>query len=256
MNIKLLKISLSLFTLGLVPCSLHAGTVKDASEIEKELGLDRQPSSPSDAVTGAPAGAAPGVRTRGVTRGVPTTAPPGGSPKAASAPVVRRSAVASQATLDSVRTRGVSVEIVSEREKTVAVPVVENVQAMFNNILFEKDSTRLADAASGWQIEKLAQVMRAHPERKFVVEGHTCDLGSDPHNQRLSVDRAAAIESRLLRDGVRREQIVALGFGETDPVATVSPGAPATDPAAETERQKNRRVVIRLQASNPSWNAR
>lgn len=216
-----------------VTAPLCAQEIIKAADIEKQMGL-----------TPAPAAAAPKTR----------SFRPGGAGDAAAAPaanpgrVVQRAAVASGATLTRAKTRGVSVVELDDASGRVSVPVIENAQASFKNILFEKDSTQLADAASAAQIAEIAQVMLKWPDRRFVVEGHTCDLGSDWHNERLSVARSAAVEASLLGAGVRPEQIVALGFGETDPVSRVAASAPASDPWAESLRRQNRRVVIRLQA--------
>jgi outer membrane protein OmpA-like peptidoglycan-associated protein len=85
----------------------------------------------------------------------------------------------------------------------------------------------------------MAQLSKA----SFLVEGHTCDLGAESYNHRLSERRATAILSYLKRHGVRDDQLVQAPFGEAEPVA------PNTN---EANRSKNRRVVIRRMASSPS----
>lgn len=214
--------ALTLFTLP-----LSAQEVIKAADIEKEMGLAPAPKTRSFSTQAAKAAASVGR-------------------------VVQRAAAATGATLQTLKRRGVTVVPVGNETANaptkISVPVLEQGQASFKNILFLKDSTELANEASAAQIAEIARVMVKYPDRCFVVEGHTCDLGSDGHNERLSVERSAAVEARLLNAGVRPEQVVALGFGESDPVALVSPGAPASDYAAETARRQNRRVVIRVQA--------
>ena len=70
---------------------------------------------------------------------------------------------------------------------------------------------------------------------RFLIEGHTCDLGSDAHNLGLSQQRALAVKRALEWHGVEPGRLQVLGFGESDPVTA------NTD---ETARAKNRRVQI------------
>jgi len=226
-----MKLPLLLLLAGIsVATSASAQEVIRADEIEKQMGLTPTAPAGKPKTRSFRPGAAIEVATKAAGR------------------VIQRAAAASGATLKTLKTRGVSVVEVEGNGNRVSVPVVENAQATFKNILFEKDSTRLADAASAAQIAEIANVMLKYPGLSFVVEGHTCDLGSDAHNERLSVARAAAVEASLCHAGVRPEQIVALGFGESDPAAAVSAQAPASDSWAEARRSQNRRVVIRLQA--------
>ncbi len=229
-----MKLPLLLLLAGIsVATSASAQEVIRADEIEKQMGLTPTAPAGKPKTRSFRPGAAIEVATKAAGR------------------VIQRAAAASGATLKTLKTlktRGVSVVEVEGNGNRVSVPVVENAQATFKNILFEKDSTRLADAASAAQIAEIADVMLKYPGLSFVVEGHTCDLGSDAHNERLSVARAAAVEASLCHAGVRPEQIVALGFGESDPAAAVSAQAPASDSWAEARRSQNRRVVIRLQA--------
>ena len=82
-------------------------------------------------------------------------------------------------------------------------------------------------------LDKLAVVLRQHPEYKLVVEGHTDNVGDDESNLKLSRDRADAVRTYLIQWGITPERISTNGFGETKPVATN---------ATEDGRQLNRRV--------------
>jgi len=210
----------------------HGQEIKSAGELEKMLGLKKETSTPAP-------------KTRGATRGAKSSGP-ADSPRA----VTTRSASASPATIQRLRGR-IEIEAVDGKPAKISVPVYQDAQANLSNILFLKDSTELADAASLRQVEEIARLLQSHADQRFVIEGHTCDLGSAPHNLQLSVARAAAIEQRLIGAGARPEQLVALGFGEGDPFVAISSGAGASDAAAENQRQKNRRVVIRLAAEKP-----
>jgi outer membrane protein OmpA-like peptidoglycan-associated protein len=79
----------------------------------------------------------------------------------------------------------------------------------------------------------------------FYVDGHTCDQGSDSFNCDLSWRRSNSV-IKVLVDvaGVDSSRLKARGFGEK---------SPAHPNDGETNREKNRRVV--LQAANKDHNS-
>jgi histidinol-phosphate/aromatic aminotransferase/cobyric acid decarboxylase-like protein len=91
---------------------------------------------------------------------------------------------------------------------------------------------RLSVACSETEIAKAMQMVGAE---KFLIEGHTCDLGEEADNKQLSHRRAQAVIAELARLGVPAERLQPLGFGEEKPLT------PNHD---EIERQVNRRVEI------------
>ena len=130
----------------------------------------------------------------------------------------------------------------------VKVPVLADVKATFNNILFLKGSTEFANRESQEQVSTIANVMAEASGKRFLIEGHASDEGEENFNLRLSVARAEAVEIFLLNHGVKPDQIVAQGFGESDQAFPVSQ-FDGPD-AKEAKRQKNRRVVVRVQADH------
>jgi outer membrane protein OmpA-like peptidoglycan-associated protein len=71
---------------------------------------------------------------------------------------------------------------------------------------------------------------------KFYVNGHTCDIGVDENNCRLSWDRARRIVEFLsTQGGIDANRLIPQGFGESDP---------AQPNDSEEARQGNRRVVL------------
>lgn len=72
---------------------------------------------------------------------------------------------------------------------------------------------------------------------KILIEGHTDDVGSDKSNQKLSEKRAEEVKAYLVSKGVKEEQIVTVGFGESKPVNSNE---------NKEERQLNRRAVVSL----------
>jgi outer membrane protein OmpA-like peptidoglycan-associated protein len=82
-----------------------------------------------------------------------------------------------------------------------------------------------------------AQTLRQYPESYVDVVGHTDSTGAEAYNQDLSERRADSAATFLASRGVRRERLVAYGYGETRPVATNE---------TEAGRAANRRVEVRI----------
>jgi outer membrane protein OmpA-like peptidoglycan-associated protein len=108
---------------------------------------------------------------------------------------------------------------------------------VLENLLFERSSTAINDAASEDVLEKLAAFLKRNPSRIIAVEGHTDNRGSSRLNERLSLDRARKVRDILVDGGAEFEQIRVNGWGGTKPIATNTTAA---------GREKNRRVEIIL----------
>lgn len=148
----------------------------------------------------------------------------------------------------SLNRGGIKIQPLDSDEKSalLEVPVYQDLNASFSNILFVVGSTEFAKGSSLEQLNVIARVMRDEPAKKFLIEGHASDEGEEDANLRLSVARAAAVEQHLLDRGVRPEQLVGLGYGEYDQEYPVSGFEPAYE--REQKRHLNRRVVVRVQA--------
>ncbi len=107
--------------------------------------------------------------------------------------------------------------------------------ASFNNIQFQLDSADLTGHTTFAQLAEIAKAMQMAEGSKFLIEGHTCDRGSDLHNQDLSLRRAWEVREVLTGMGVPAERLQVMGFGENDPAV------PNRD---EMARLQNRRVQI------------
>lgn len=135
----------------------------------------------------------------------------------------------------NVRTRGLSPSrAVSFEQRGIAVSPKQVVL----RLLFKFDSTELADEQSHAQLTELGLAL-ASPQLHHItveIEGHTCNLGPDAYNERLSHKRAERIERDLvIRYGIDPGRIRAEGYGERYPIAANT---------CEENRRLNRRVVI------------
>ena len=76
------------------------------------------------------------------------------------------------------------------------------------------------------------------PNAKFNVEGHTDSDGSDAYNQKLSEERANVVKMALIQRGVNGDNLNAVGFGESAPIATNK---------TAKGKAENRRTEVKLQ---------
>lgn len=99
-------------------------------------------------------------------------------------------------------------------------------------VVFPTNSTVLSESGKA-SVDKVASLMREHPERTLVVEGHTDNQGREAGNQKLSERRAESVKQALIAASVAAERITARGYGQRYPVASNND---------DTGRQQNRRV--------------
>jgi outer membrane protein OmpA-like peptidoglycan-associated protein len=78
-------------------------------------------------------------------------------------------------------------------------------------------------------------LLKAQPDWKMTIEGHTDSTGTKAGNQALSRQRAAAVVAWLVENGIPRAQLTAVGLGDTKPIA---------ENGTEQGRARNRRVEL------------
>lgn len=87
-------------------------------------------------------------------------------------------------------------------------------------------------------LAEVKQVLEVYPNAKFSIKGHTCNIGSEEANKKLSEDRAVVLKDFLLSNGITEERIVVVeGCGDTQP---------QSDNETEEGRRQNRRVEIEV----------
>ena len=81
----------------------------------------------------------------------------------------------------------------------------------------------------------LLGALKANPDWKVSIEGHTDSTGNAAHNLDLSQRRAASVKIALVAAGIAADRLTTAGFGQTKPVAS-------NDSAIG--RAQNRRVEV------------
>ena len=126
-------------------------------------------------------------------------------------------------------------EKVKKPDETKAPPV-KRVKPVLNNVLFDFDKAILKPEGKA-EADKVVADMKAFPKDTLVIEGHTCDIGSDAYNMALGQRRADSVKKYLAEQGIDAARVTAKSFGETKPAV---PNKSAAD------RKLNRRAVFEL----------
>jgi len=160
-------------------------------------------------------------------------------------------AVKAKVERDALKAKEEAAKAEAEGARRAAGALRAQLLEQFNRVLETRDTARglvvnmgdvLFDVAKydlrPFAREKLARlsgIVLAHSGLRLDVEGHTDSTGRDEFNDKLSEDRAEAVRSYLIDQGLPATNLTAKGLGPSMPVASNS--------TAEG-RQKNRRVEI------------
>lgn len=101
-------------------------------------------------------------------------------------------------------------------------------------VTFELNSARLTPD-SRTVLDPVATDLKKYPRLKIELQGHTDSSGADAYNLKLSQQRADAVRTYLVDQGVPDTQLVSRGYGESQPIE---------DNKTEAGRSLNRRVVM------------
>jgi outer membrane protein OmpA-like peptidoglycan-associated protein len=91
-------------------------------------------------------------------------------------------------------------------------------------------------------LDQVALTIKAHPEFKITVEGHTDSRGKMDKNIQLSQERADAVRLYLIKQNIEPERLISVGYGPTKPIA---------DNKTSAGREANRRVEFHIQPLKP-----
>jgi outer membrane protein OmpA-like peptidoglycan-associated protein len=91
-------------------------------------------------------------------------------------------------------------------------------RARVYGIRFDTDSD-VIKPESKTVIDRVVTVLKAKPDWKMLVEGHTDNTATPPYNQSLSDKRAQAVKKALEAQGIAAARLTATGLGQTKPVA-------------------------------------
>jgi outer membrane protein OmpA-like peptidoglycan-associated protein len=126
-------------------------------------------------------------------------------------------------------------------EETAAATGCDMAEAEKQVLLFGFDKADLT-AEHATQLKVVEKALEACAEDKMVIAGYTDVTGSKLYNKWLSQQRAEATQRKLMRDGVAKDRLRAVGYGDLHPIA---------DNKTRDGRAKNRRVEFHAGAELP-----
>jgi len=119
---------------------------------------------------------------------------------------------------------------------TTAVEAKKEDVIILRGINFDFDK---ADIKPEWKpvLDEGAAVLAKNPQIRIIIEGHTCAIGTDAYNQKLSERRAQSVFNYFVSKGISASRMKTVGYGESKPKA---------DNTTEEGRRMNRRVEIKV----------
>jgi len=102
------------------------------------------------------------------------------------------------------------------------------------NLLFDFDSAKIKDDMIP-VLEQAKKILLEDSTATFMVMGHTCNIGTDAYNQKLSERRATSVKTWLVSNGIAADRPEEIGYGESKP---------KYDNKTKEGRKLNRRVEI------------
>ena len=120
----------------------------------------------------------------------------------------------------------------------VNAEVLDNLKVQAKSVYFNAGTTTFKASIGRTSLDVIADLIKGLPNAKFNVEGHTDSDGSDAYNQKLSEERANVVKMALIQRGVNGDNLNAVGFGESAPIATNK---------TAKGKAENRRTEVKLQ---------
>jgi OOP family OmpA-OmpF porin len=113
---------------------------------------------------------------------------------------------------------------------------VKKFSGVIPGIEFDLGKATIRPASTG-VLNEAAGVLKEYPAMRIAISGHTDNVGDAKHNIELSKERADAVRTYLVSQGVSADRIDTRGAGPDEPIAEnkTAPG-----------RQKNRRIEFKL----------
>jgi K(+)-stimulated pyrophosphate-energized sodium pump len=105
---------------------------------------------------------------------------------------------------------------------------------VFDHLNFEFATSNLTPESLP-TLDRVAEVLKAHPNTQILLEGHTDATGVASSNERLSRERANAVKAALVARGVSGDRIATAGVGQDRPIASND---------TEEGRARNRRTEL------------
>ena len=107
---------------------------------------------------------------------------------------------------------------------------------ILNKISFRFDGSDIKEESFPL-LDEVVETIKKYPQKKAIIEGHTCSLGVKAYNKKLSLKRATSVKNYLIRKGIKANRLMLKAYGEERPIA---------DNETPEGRRMNRRVEIKV----------
>jgi OOP family OmpA-OmpF porin len=112
------------------------------------------------------------------------------------------------------------------------VPIEVGQTIRLNNVFFVQGKAELK-VESYSELNRVVEILTDNPKMEIEIQGHTSNEGDPQKNLELSEQRALAVKTYLVSQGIVTSRVKTKGFGQTKPIASN---------ATEETRKLNRRV--------------
>lgn len=120
--------------------------------------------------------------------------------------------------------------------------IQKGVKMVMNNIFFDANKSNLRKESTV-ELETVLNLVKKNPSLVIEISGHTDSQGKDVANSKLSLARAQAVVDFLSAKGAPAAQLIAKGYGKTQPIA---PNKLKNGKPDKAGMQKNRRVEMKI----------
>jgi outer membrane protein OmpA-like peptidoglycan-associated protein len=112
--------------------------------------------------------------------------------------------------------------------------LVEGAKLNLERINFKSNSADLNETST-LELKTIVGMLKSNPNIQIEISAHTDDVGTDDFNINLSQKRAQSVINYLSKNGVPLKQLIAKGYGESQPLAPND---------SDENKAKNRRVEL------------
>jgi len=116
--------------------------------------------------------------------------------------------------LAKISTKGLPIVAANLNKDIYLEEIVINKGIRIENIYYDFDDAEIRpDAAK--ELDKLVKIMKDNPTIWIEIGAHTDSRGNDKYNLKLSQKRAEAVVQYLVSNGIEKNRLTAVGYGET-----------------------------------------
>lgn len=99
------------------------------------------------------------------------------------------------------------------------VPIEVGSVITLKNIFFDFNKSDLKSESYS-ELDRVTELMTKNPNMDIEISGHTDNAGSDEYNLKLSQSRVESVMAYLIKSGIAKSRMKAVGYGEKKPISS------------------------------------